>query len=366
MSRFRPSYLPRIQALEYHSYSEYKTVIDSSGSPGLSRALKGDADWGFLGFVQPSEFGKINPATDNLDFSNDNLRSVISVGGTNEYGDPPWMKFMFDGKVLFVPLKPLSRSTSWNEIYDAGCVYGTGDQGILPPNGRAGHEIQITANNKVTNTSGDNLADPGDRIGWQHPDATIGVATDTLVMAGWANAANNGTFEITAIDDEEITLDTAALVNESDNLEARIWNQADEVDQDTEVTIGTHTYRVRLLRGAAADPSNYASNRGAQGADNEWVHLIMSMHAGASIGFTYSYHDSAHVQDWNIGLTDADLITHHDYGLGGYSWTQEVRGDAQSYRRLCWGASGASHVSTLNSWNAGTAYGFRPALELIP
>ena len=340
-----------------------RIIQDTTGSPGPRYMKAGNRDWGFWGFTTPGMFPNIEPLGVNAIFSNDALCEHLGLHttGTNEYGNPVWMKFAWNGKILFVPLKPLRRSISWNQIYNAGCVYGTGDQGIVPPNGRAGSEISITANNTVTNVNG-GAATP---VGWQQADSVIGVATDNVTMAGWANAANNGTFEITAIDDSTITLDTTDLVNESANLNARIWNVADEVTQNTQVVIGDQTYKVRLLRGAAADPSNYASNRGARGADNEWVHLIMSMHAGASIGFTYSYHDSAHVQDWNIGLTDADLITHHDYGLGSYSWTQEVRGDAQSYRRLIWGFNGASNVIVNGSWGATTNFGFRPVLELV-
>lgn len=337
-------------------------VTDPSGSPGSSRLVAGDVEAGFYGFVHPSKFGLIDGSTQ---FSNDALRSNIGVGGTNEYDDPVWMKFSFAGKVLFVPLKPLSRSISWDQIYDAGCVYGTGDQGILPPNGRAGHEISITANNTVTNVNGGE-ATP---VGFLQPDSII--ATDSsprnmIKMEGWANSANNGTFEVLAIDDSTITLDTTDLVNESANLDARIWNVDDEEDQDAEVTIGDHTYKVRLLQGAASDPADYGDNRGARGPANEWARLIMPLHLNAITGdWNYSYYDPAEIENWNIGLTDADLITHQDHGLGSYSWTQGVRGDAQSYRRLLWGYSGASFVGAYFSWITNSLLGFRPVLELL-
>ena len=344
-----------------------RPITDPTGPevPGSKVLVGGDVDAGIYdAYVQPSGFGLIN---DTTPFSNNNLCSVLGLGGTNEYGDPVWMKYSFGGDILFVPQKPLSRSIAWNEIYDAGCVFGTDDQGTLPPNGRAGTQLEIVGNNQIKNNDGDTTADPGDMIGWLHPDATIGEVDDTIVMAGWSNSANNGTFEITAIDDEHITLDTTALVAEDNRLEARVWNVDDEVNQLTIVNLNGYDYKVRLLRGAADLVADYGDNRGARGLENEWVRLIMSTHIKALTGgWNYSYHDPEHVTDFGIGLTDADLITHQDYGLGSYTWTQEVRGDTQSYRRLIWGLFGASYVSARPSDTALTFVGLRPVLQLIP
>ncbi len=349
-------------------------IRDYSGAPGPTILKAGSREAGFYGFTTIGMFPNIDPANGDEPFNTTNFLDEIEVDeGTIEYGDHiPWLKFSWKGKILFVPLKPLRRSISWNYIYEKGCVYGTGDQGILPPNGRAGHEISIVDDGgtfKVHNSSGDTTADPGDETGWLHPDAPINEGGNTLVMAGWANEENNGEFTIDSIDDEDITLVETGLVAESGNLDARIWNKDKEVDQDKQVTIGDHTYKVRLLRGAGNDPADYGSNRGQDDSTdvNEWARLIFPLHINALAGnWNYNYYDMDTVPNWNIGLTDEDLITHHSFGNGGYSWTQESRGDDESFRRLLWGSFGTSHVIARASCPTHAIYGFRPALELIP
>jgi hypothetical protein len=361
MSRFNPATLNRLKALEFYVYNEFKTVIDDSGSPGLAYALMGDADCGFLGVVQPSEFGLINGTTV---FSNDNLRTEISVGGTNEYGDPNWLKFAFDEKILFVPMKPLSRSISWDQIYDAGCVYGTGDQGILPPKGRLGSELTIEdVGGGVIGikTTGHFL---GDLSGGMDYYDTVGAVGNTIVLADWTS--NDGEYEIATITDDTITLVDNPLTPEAGTRTKRLWNKANEVTQNKQVTIAGYTYKVRLLKGAAADPADYASNRGARGPANEWARLILPLHINAITGdWSYSYYDPVEIENWNVGLTDADLITHSNYGLGSYTWVQEARGDNETFRRLRWGGHGASFVGASYSWLTPTNHGFRPVLELL-
>lgn len=97
---------------------------DFSGSPGSKTIIKGDKDAGFYGFVQPSEFGKID---DDDDFNGSNLAKAVGISqGSSQFKNTPWLKFSWRGKVLFTPLKAIRRSISWDKIYEAGAVYGTG------------------------------------------------------------------------------------------------------------------------------------------------------------------------------------------------------------------------------------------------
>ncbi len=352
----RGGYLNRIEALEYYAYSEYKTVIDDSGSPGLSRAIVGTADAGFLGFVQPHQFPKINGTTD---FANDALRSEIGVAGTNEYGDPPWMKFSWDGKILFVPLKPLSRSISWNAIYEAGCVYGSGDEGTLPPNGRIGLQLSIDDTDNSINTSGADFTTAG---------TVVAAVADTVELKGWTDPANNGTFTVDSIAAGKIVLSGGTLVTEAGGKLSRIYETTKAVDQDTEVIIGGLTYKVRLMRGAADDPTDsYAdSDRGSRGDENEWNGLILPLHERAKTGsWNYPAYAPESVPDWGVGLTDGDLITHHTEGNGSYSWCQEARDNADTFRRVFRGNLGASNLLAGLSWYPDSNRGFRPVLELL-
>lgn len=355
--------IDRLVAATYASGSRPITDLTDEAVPGSKVLVGGDVDAGIYGFVQPSEFGLINEATP---FSNDNLRTIIGVGGTNEYGDPPWMKYSFGGKILFVPLKPLSRSVSWDAIYNAGCVYGVDGPGTLPPAGRLGSELTIEDIGDGTigiTTTGHFLGDMSGGMGYYD---TVGGAGDTIVLSGWSNTENNGEFEIATITDSEITVVGGGLVPEEGTMSKKLWNKSKEVNQLKVVNLNGYDYKVRLLKGAASDPAEYGNNRGARGLANEWVRLIMSSHIKALTGdWDYSYHDPIHVTDFGVGLTDEDLITHHTYGLGSYTWVQETRGDNETFRRLHWGNNGASFVFAFHSWFTYSTVGFRPVLELL-
>ena len=376
MSRFKPAYQNRLNYLEYMVFQEYRAVQDTSGAPGPEYGRGIDDDRAVFGIVPVTEFADIVTGAGGT-FNTSNILSITGVPGTNEYGDNiPWLKFSSNGTILYVPLKPLSRSVSWDQIYNAGCVYGTGDQGILPPNGRLGSELTIEDVGGGTigiTTTGHFLGD--ESAGMDFYD-TVGAPGDTIVLAGWSEAGNNGEHVIDTISDTEITVVGGGLTAEAGTMAKKLWNKANEVTQNQELELASgHNFKVRLLKGAEADPANYASNRGQRSGTgdpvSEWVRLIMPLHERASDNsWNYSYHDNADLIDWSAvfygGLTDADLITHNDYGLGSYSWVQEARGDDQTFRRLSWGNIGASTVVANGSWPAFTAFGFRPVLQLIP
>src|SRR5699024_2537618 len=78
---------------------------------------------GFYGFVQPNEFGQVG----SKDFNGVNLASEVGISqGTSQFSETPWLKFAWRGKILFTPLKTIRYSVSWDTIYKAGAVYGTG------------------------------------------------------------------------------------------------------------------------------------------------------------------------------------------------------------------------------------------------
>ena len=51
----------------------------------------------------------------------------VSIGSSLFYGTSniEWLKFAFDGKIIFLAQKPIRYALSWNDINNAGCVYGT-------------------------------------------------------------------------------------------------------------------------------------------------------------------------------------------------------------------------------------------------
>ena len=55
------------------------------------------------------------------------LCNVIGLSeGNLQHSDEPFLKFAYNGKILFVNKKPIRNSVSWDAIASAGAVYGDG------------------------------------------------------------------------------------------------------------------------------------------------------------------------------------------------------------------------------------------------
>lgn len=126
---------------------------DFTGSPGSKSLIAGDLEAGFYGFVQPHEFGEIG----GKDFNGKNLASEVGISqGTLQFSETPWLKFSWKRKVLFTPLKTIRRSISWDHIYQAGAVYGTGstisdgEQNMLETDYYYSEDDRVSQNAKVT------------------------------------------------------------------------------------------------------------------------------------------------------------------------------------------------------------------------
>lgn len=347
-------------AMERMAAKEAAQVTDFTDAPGSKVLTGGNRTNGFYGFVQPHEFGEIaaNPAG-RKEMNGNNLALAIGLaGGTAINSDTAWMKFSRNGEIYLVPVKPLRHSTTWNQIYAAGAVYGDGTVGMTPPNGRAGNRLSVSGENNAYL-----INNPGD--GFLRSSAVFGKVGDRLVARGFANAANNGEFTITAITDDAITVD-GDLVDEDSAPKASIYEKTQAVNQNRDVIIGGNRYRVQLLKGASQDPLNSYSDgdRDMVGPNSEWNHLILPLHEQAKLQNWVHKSYAGETEDWGIGLTDADLITHHTTGLGNYTWCQETN-DNESYRRVVRGYNGASYANPHTSWGVGSYNGWRPALRLL-
>jgi hypothetical protein len=347
-------------AMERIAAKEETQVTDYTDAPGAKVLVGGNRTNGFYGFVQPHEFGEIaaNPVG-RKEMNGANLALAIGLtGGTAINSDTAWMKFSRNGEIYLVPVKPIRHSTTWNQIYAAGAVYGDGTVGMTPPNGRAGNRLSVSGE-----TNAYLIDNPGD--GFLRASAVFGKVGDKLVARGFVNAANNGEFTITAITDDAITVD-GDLVDEASTSKASIYEKTQAVNQNRDVVIGGNRYRVQLLKGASQDPLDSYSDadRDMVGPNSEWNHLILPMHEKAKLQ-NWAYKSYAgETEDWGIGLTDADLITHHTFGAGNYTWCQETN-DNESYLRVIRGGGGASRAVHNPSWFVYSHYGFRPALRLL-
>lgn len=328
-------------------------VVDRSGSPGNNKLLAGSKNAGFLGFVPSAEF-----------ISGTALASALGISaGTSINADTPWIKYIWKGKVCFTPLKPIRHSATWDQIYNAGAVYASGDEGTLPPMGRIGTGLSIDAtDNSINTTTQSFLGDKSE--GMDYAD-TVGTVGDTLVLKGWSNADNNKSVVIESITNTKIVVSGATLKTEAGNRLSRLYKSTNAVTQNKTVTIGDLTYAARLFRGASNDPTNSYddADRDAIGPDNEWNAIILPLHEHAKLqNWNYSAYAGV-TEDWGVYLTDKDLVTHYNHGSGSYTWCQDVR-DTTSWRRVSRGGYGASLLISDYSWRVLSFFGFRPVLEL--
>ena len=338
------------EALE--AIAETRKIADLSNSPGSKYLLAGSRDaFGYFGIVPSADF-----------ISGDALASALGItSGSSINSDTPWIKLMKNGKILFHPLEPLRHSIPWNAIYNAGAVYGTGDEGTLPPNGRLGTNLSIEAADNSINTSGHFLGD--ETSGMDYADTVCSVG-DTVVLKGWSNGANNGEFTVVSVTDSKIVLSGGTLVTESGNKLGKIYEKTKAVNQNATVEINGLTYRVRLMKMADHDPldSYNNSDRGLIGPNSEWNNLILPLMAQAKTG-SWNYPQYAgDVEDWGVHLTDLDMILHYTLGAGSRRWGQEVS-DTTSWRRVGRGFYGASNGGVIHSFYVISNDSFAPVLD---
>lgn len=93
-------------------------AIPNTG-PGPQELIYGDANFGIFGITKRLELLSRDQLLDQLpDFNGNTVRD------TDE-----WVKYMWRGKVCFIPTAPMKRDASWEDYYNAGLVYGTDDEG---------------------------------------------------------------------------------------------------------------------------------------------------------------------------------------------------------------------------------------------
>ena len=89
---------------------------DYTTAPGNKYLLGGDREAGFFGFVQATDLINGTALASEIGLSN----------GTAQNTDTAWIKYIWKGKICFTPVKTIRHTVTWDAIYNAGAVYGTG------------------------------------------------------------------------------------------------------------------------------------------------------------------------------------------------------------------------------------------------
>lgn len=131
------------------------------------------------------------------------------------------------------------------------------------------------------------------------------------------------------------------------------------------VTIDGFQFRVTLMTGAEADPTQWTTSSTADdnfGQGSEWNRLMYRVHQDVPTGGTDTYHGGAQEGANWAEYTDADIVV--GSGNGRRTWCQETPSYDTS-RRVSRGAYGLSRFDAYGSARSGGDYGWRPALRLL-
>jgi hypothetical protein len=320
---------------------------DSSGSPGGKYLVEGDREAGFFGFVPSSDF-----------FTGTELATACGItSGTAQNSDVSWIKYMYNGQVCFTPLRTYRHSITWDAIYNAGCVYGDGTIGTLPPAGRMGTDLALDASDNSINTTTQYFLSGTDS------SDTVAAIGDTITLSGFPTSGNNGTATVVSITNTKIVVSGITLTSETGTANSKIYKTSNAVTQNTIVSKNGFNYKVELMSGFENDPfDSGASDRDCIGS--EWNRIILPLHEEAKLqNWAYPAYVGT-TEYWKTNLSDFDLMTLYTLGAGSYTWTKEVR-DLTSWRRGIRGNPGASNGYWNHSWNTSSHIGWRPRLVLL-
>lgn len=147
------------------------------------------------------------------------------------------------------------------------------------------------------------------------------------------------------------------------------WNQINEANAvfgNTTINIDGLTFKVRLFKGKTEGKQNEQSMyAGTINHGSEWNKLMLPIYQNAPSNWKYPDNVNSPTENWGVGYTEADLLTHDSRGFRMESWCQEY---GTNITRLTRGGGNGKDVSYANAWgpkNLISFCGWRPVLELV-
>lgn len=116
--------------------------------PGPQELIAGDYELGYFGQVTSFDFF----TAEELEFMIGYDES-INPNSNRDVNAPPWFKFAYKGRILFIPQQGLRYHTTWQELYEQGMVYGTTDIGPAVPAG-----VTPTVQDKTVTKNGETFS----------------------------------------------------------------------------------------------------------------------------------------------------------------------------------------------------------------
>ena len=195
--------------------SQNTSLTAEAAGPGPQAVVAGDGNLGYYGEVPDT---KVLTVTDLL--SQIPELNFGTLAGTSI----TWLKFSYQGKIYYIPKQPVIRQMSWNQLYNAGLIYGTDDFG-LANTGYQANQLRIVKSGSYTfkvRTITNDVVDPSTILGGGSSGYDTGVHpsmwTDLLyrvcsrVIGSYPTAkwANNADTDLTASTTSEITREAAS------------------------------------------------------------------------------------------------------------------------------------------------------------
>jgi hypothetical protein len=115
-----------LEGTMYDNEVKKTLTVPANSGPGPDKLAMGTNQEGYLGLVPAAQF--IN-GTELAAAIKLTAGSAISANVNSD-----WQKFLWKGKVLFIPLKGFRTGVTWVQLYNLGAVLGTDTVGLYPQN----------------------------------------------------------------------------------------------------------------------------------------------------------------------------------------------------------------------------------------
>lgn len=110
--------------------------------PGPQKLLRGDWKRGYFGRVPVGEFLSVAETRTACAFTTGTAEAEANL--------THWHKYIYDGKILFIPNTSMASGLSWNILYQAGLMYGVDSFGVAPPGITSGPVFNVNQKRIVT------------------------------------------------------------------------------------------------------------------------------------------------------------------------------------------------------------------------
>ena len=118
----------------YRGSLNFNLSVQRNLGPGPVELVGGDEQAGFYGEITSGDFiaGGLMASYAGL------------TTGSNINSNTSWLKFAYEGKVLYIPKYNTRSGVSWEDLYEAGVIYGTDDTGHFPVGGGTNQRTVIS------------------------------------------------------------------------------------------------------------------------------------------------------------------------------------------------------------------------------